>query len=203
MTIISKLEIEEVDGNSDLSKILASLAQLENLDCLILKGFRFRSMPSLDEVGILRSLTKLKLKGLLTRLPSANSFPPNISYLTLVNTSLDEDPMPELEKLPNLIYLKLRNAYTGRQMMISRGSFPILQILCIGELWHLRNVQFGEGAMPELKRLDIDNTPYLKNVPEEMITSVSQLKLLTTKRIATKIRESGLIFKIRYVDMHP
>ncbi|KAH6757316.1 hypothetical protein C2S52_023522 [Perilla frutescens var. hirtella] len=116
MISLRRLGIEEVDENSNVSKLFASLAELENLYYLILRGFRFRSMPSLDELGLLKNITKLKLKGCLTRLPSATNFPPNIFSLSLVNSCLDEDPIPILEMLPQLSDLKLQNAYTGHEM---------------------------------------------------------------------------------------
>ncbi|KAH6804139.1 hypothetical protein C2S51_032386 [Perilla frutescens var. frutescens] len=205
MKSLRKLGIEELDGTSDISRLFASLAKLKNLDCLILRGFRFRSMPSLDKLGILRRLTQLKLDGLLTKLPSANNFPPNIAYLTLVNSSLDEDPMPELGKLSNLFGLKLRNAFTGEQMVISRCKFAKLQVLCIGEFCHLRNLQVGEGAMPMLKRLEISSCPYLETLPKTigLMTNLKELKMVTTKKIATKIRELGLISEIGDVDIQP
>ncbi|KAH6833096.1 hypothetical protein C2S53_020655, partial [Perilla frutescens var. hirtella] len=116
MISLRRLGIEEVDENSNVSKLFASLAELENLYRLILRGFRFRSMPSLDELGLLKNITKLKLEGCLTRLPSANNFPPKLCKLVLVNSCLDEDPIPILEMLPQLSDLKLQNAYTGHEM---------------------------------------------------------------------------------------
>ncbi|KAH6760328.1 hypothetical protein C2S51_017277 [Perilla frutescens var. frutescens] len=205
MNSLRKLGVEDLDGSSNISKLFASLVKLGNLDCLILRGFRFRSMPSLDELGILGRLTQLKLDGLLTKLPSAVKFPPNIRYLTLVNSSLDEDPMPELGKLSKLLYLELRNAFIGTQMMVSHDMFGELQVLCIGEMWHLRNLRVEEGAMPMLKQLEISSCPYLETLPEEigLMSNLEKLKMVTMKNIAVMIRESGLTSKIRHVDIQP
>ncbi|XP_057802164.1 probable disease resistance protein At1g58390 [Salvia miltiorrhiza] len=105
LKFLKKLGIEGLDGNSDVSKLFVSLADLIKLKHLILRGYRFRSMPCLDELAILHTLKTLKLDGLLARLPT--SFPRSLESLTLVNSCLDEDPMPLLGKLSGLQYLKL------------------------------------------------------------------------------------------------
>ncbi|XP_057801887.1 probable disease resistance protein At1g58602 [Salvia miltiorrhiza] len=201
LTMLGKLGIEGLDGNSDVSKLFASLANMRSLEHLILRGYRFRSMPCLDRLGILQSVGTLKLDGLLGRLPT--SFPPNIESLTLVNSCLDEDPMPLLEKLPELKYLKLRNAYTGQQMVILPKGFPGLTVLCIEELWNLRNVQCGEGAIFQLEKLEIHDCPYLVTLPNSLVLFLKKLKMVTTKSIAAKIKNSDLISKIGMVNINP
>ncbi|XP_057801865.1 putative disease resistance protein At1g58400 isoform X2 [Salvia miltiorrhiza] len=197
LRFLEKLGIEELDGNSDVSKLFVSLADLEYLKHLILRGYRFRSMPCLDELAILHILKTLKIDGLLARLP--RSFPPNIESLTLANSCLDEDPMSQLAgKLPELKYLRLQNAYTGKHMVILYDCFPNLEVVCLEELWNLRKVErdlwFG--------RLEIKNCPNLETLPES-IKYLQELKMVTTKIIATKIRMSGLISKMTEVDINP
>ncbi|XP_057803014.1 disease resistance RPP8-like protein 3 [Salvia miltiorrhiza] len=205
LTLLKKLGIEELDGNSDVSKLFPSLVVLEGLKHLILRGYRFRSMPCLDELSILHRLETLKLDGILARLPT--SFPPKIKSLTLVNSCLDEDPMPLLGKLPKLKYLKLRNAYTGQQMVILHSSFQWLQVLCIEELCNLRNIQVEKSAMGLLwfTKLEIHDCPNLDALPEEIVSkfSFTELKMVTTKSIATKMRNSDLISKIKVVNINP
>ncbi|XP_057803011.1 probable disease resistance protein At1g58602 [Salvia miltiorrhiza] len=203
LTRLEKLGIEELDGNSDVSKLFVSLADLKNLKHLILRGYRFRSMPCLDELRILQSVRTLKLDGCLARLP--RSFPPNIVSLTLVNSYLDEDPMPLLGKLCCLEYLKLRNAYTGQQMVILVGGFPELEVLYIEELWNLRNVQVAESGMIWLTKLLIYDCPYLDTLQEAIgsFSFLNELKMVTTKSIAANIRNSDLISKIRTMNINP
>ncbi|KAL8557689.1 hypothetical protein ACS0TY_004962 [Phlomoides rotata] len=165
MTCLRKLGIQELNQQSNISYLLESLAHLRNLVCLNLKGFRFNMMPSLNEVGYLGNLTQLKMDGLLAALPGVDDFPPNLCYLTLVNTSLDQDPMPVVEKLSKLLYVKLRNAYTGDRMVISQQGFPRLKVMRMGEFSHLRNVYVEAGAMPVLQRWEINGCPYLENLP--------------------------------------
>ncbi|XP_057802292.1 disease resistance RPP8-like protein 3 isoform X2 [Salvia miltiorrhiza] len=199
---LKKLGIEGLDGNSDVSKMMTSLADLKKLKHLILRGYRFRSMPCLDELRILQSVRTLKLDGLLARLPT--NLPPNIRYLTLVNSYLDEDPMPLLAKLKTLEYLKLRNAYVGLEMVILDNEFPGLEVLCIEELWNLRNVQCGKDAMYWLKKLEIQDCPYLDTLPKAigLMNHLKELKMVTTKSIATKMRNSDLISDISIVNIN-
>ncbi|XP_057802283.1 probable disease resistance protein At1g58602 [Salvia miltiorrhiza] len=202
-TSLKKLGIQELDENSDVSKLFVSLAMVESLKHLILRGYRFRSMPCLDELGIIKRLDTLKLDGLLVRLP--RSFPRYLKSLTLVNSCLDEDPMPLLGKLSNLKYLKLRNAYTGQQMVILHSGFPRLKVLFIEELWNLRNVQCGKGAMRWLQRLEIHDCPDLDTLPEEIVSFkfLKEIKMVTTKIIAAKIKNSDLISEIMIVNLNP
>ncbi|XP_057802171.1 disease resistance RPP8-like protein 3 [Salvia miltiorrhiza] len=198
-----KLGIEELDGNSDVRKLFASLVVFKRLNHLILKGYRFRSMPCLDDLRILHRLEKLKLDGLLARLPT--NLPQSLKSLTLVNSCLDEDPMPLLGKLPKLEYLKLRNAYTGQQMVILHDTFPRLEVLCMEELWNLRNVQCGKDAKYRLRKLEIHDCPYLDTLSEVIwsFRSMKEMKMVTTKSIAAKMKNSDSISKIAMVNINP
>ncbi|XP_057802880.1 probable disease resistance protein At1g59620 [Salvia miltiorrhiza] len=155
MIRLKKLGIEEIDENSNVSKLFASLVELKNLGTLILRGFRFRSMPCLDQLGILEGIHTLKLEGLLPKLPvSGTSFPRFLRSLTLVDSCLDEDPMPLLgAKLTMLKHLKLRNAYTGQEMVISE-YMHYLEVLCLEEMWNMRNVEIFRGRLYQLEKLD-------------------------------------------------
>ncbi|XP_057802096.1 disease resistance RPP8-like protein 3 [Salvia miltiorrhiza] len=202
MEFLKKLGIEGLDGNSDVSKLFVSLADMEYLRHLILRGYRFRNMPCLDYLGILHNVRTLKLDGLLARLPT--NLPPYIESLTLIDSCLDKDPMPLLEKLLNLSYLKLRNAYTGQQIVILDDGFPHLRVLCIEELWNLRYVQCGKDAMDWLEKLEIHDCPYLDTLPETIMSScLVEIKMVTTKSIAAKIRKSDFMSEIEVVNINP
>ncbi|KAG8380406.1 hypothetical protein BUALT_Bualt06G0012000 [Buddleja alternifolia] len=199
---LCKLGIE-LNKNSDVSKLFTSLAILENLLCLNLRVPNYGSFPSLDGLHILKRLTRLKLDGILTTLPS--SFPPNLSCLTLVGTFLDMDPMPGLEKLPKLLYLKFDGgAYSGEEMMISHEGFPRLKVLNLSDL-SLKNPRVAKGAMPELKRLEIYKCPSMHSLPEELrsMTSLQELKMVTSVEIASKLRgeDSHIISNIPNINL--
>ncbi|XP_047947285.1 disease resistance protein RPP8-like [Salvia hispanica] len=203
MTSLRKLGIEEVDENSDVSKLFASLARLSKYECLILRGFRFNIMPCLDEIGVLDKLIKLRLDGRLTRLPSAIKCLGGLTYLVLVNTCLEEDPMPVLKSIRYLQVIKLRNAYTGRKMTIGPNYIGCLKVLRINELWNLRDIQVEYLAC--LEELEIKNCPLIKTLPDDnkSLSGLKKLKMVTTKDIATKIRKLDFISKIAKVDISP
>ncbi|XP_047949711.1 probable disease resistance protein At1g58602 [Salvia hispanica] len=205
MTSLVKLGIDEIDENSHTSKLFASLAMLKRFRTFNLRGFRFRSMPCLDEIGVLDSLYKLRLDGRLARLPSAIGSHRWISYFVLVNTCLDEDPMQVLQKMRRLKVIKLRNAYTGRQMVIAESSLKSLRILRINELWNLRDVRVEGDGMSFLQQLEIKNCPHLDNLPKWIcwMRFLKKFSMVTTKHIATKIRNSRLISNILEVDISP
>ncbi|XP_042008876.1 probable disease resistance protein At1g58602 [Salvia splendens] len=199
------LGIEDVDENSDVGKLFASLAKFPNIDALSVRGFRFRSMPCLDEIGGIQRLKVLKVDGRIGRLPNADNLPQEIEYIALINTCLDEDPMPILEKLSSLSKLKLRNAYTGQEMVIQQGGFPKLDALDINELWNLRMIQVGVYGMWSLKKLEINNCPHLETLPKRIrwLSELQKFKMVTTKHNATKIRNSGLTSEIIEEDIQP
>ncbi|XP_047952604.1 probable disease resistance RPP8-like protein 2 [Salvia hispanica] len=100
LTSLEKLGVHDLDGNTRVRNLFWLLPGLKKFRHLILRGHRFRSMPCLDGFGIVKDLETLKLDGHLDRLP--NSFPSKLTYLTLANSCLNEDPMPLLGKLPHL-----------------------------------------------------------------------------------------------------
>ncbi|KAJ4801625.1 Disease resistance protein RPP8 [Rhynchospora pubera] len=82
----------------------------------------------------------------------ASSFPKYLVKLTLIESNLKEDPMPELGRLKNLQKLRLENTvYTGSEMICPVG-FPVLQTLWLN-LSVTNSLTIMEGVMPKLKRL--------------------------------------------------
>ncbi|XP_047945622.1 disease resistance protein RPP13-like isoform X2 [Salvia hispanica] len=205
MICLQKLGIEEIDGNADVSKLFASLCRLKSLEGLTLRGFRFMSMPCLDELYVNR-LHRVKLDGLLaTTLPRALRDSLRIKELNLVNTCLEEDPMWLLTKLFYLCRLKLQNAYIGREMLIEFRQFQNLKFLRISELWNLRSVYVTHSHLSKLSQLEINNCPHLETLPEEIVwmEHLRKFAMVTTKHIATKIRSSSILSKIVEVDISP
>ncbi|KAL7236952.1 hypothetical protein ACSBR1_020106 [Camellia fascicularis] len=102
---------------------------LNNSNCLLQYSFFWISgdFQTEEEQSLLRQLLgchhlcQLSLWGylnLVSKFP--DHFPPNLTYLRVGNTELEEDPMPTLEKLPNLRSLFLDwNSYIGKEMVCS------------------------------------------------------------------------------------
>ncbi|KAL1552106.1 putative disease resistance protein [Salvia divinorum] len=158
-----------------LKRARASLERMANLVKLQLMWDLSLSIePSM--IPRLSGLTKLKLRGRMRRCPDPGVFPPNLTYLTLVETFLEEDPMTELGKLPKLEYLKLTGyACLGERMRVLHGGFPSLRGLSIKDMYFLKGIDVEEGGMPELKLLRIRHCPALKttNLPQRILASLS------------------------------
>jgi disease resistance protein RPM1 len=97
-------------GNLSLDTIaifdsISALLQLRSL-YLRAEGAEF---PTLSQLGSLHSLVKLHLKGGITRLPSLQEFPRNLSQLTLEYTHLEQVSIEVLEKLPKLSIFRLKS----------------------------------------------------------------------------------------------
>lgn len=198
MTSLRKLGIR-MDEISDVCKLFASLATLENLHRLSLRNY---TSPNMEGLGVLHRITQLTLGGRITELPS--SFPPNLSSLSLDGTFLERDPMQVLQRMPKLLYLKMRVAYKGQEMVISGNGFPRLKVLILCLIRRLRSLHIGEGAMPELTRLEIYGCPNL-SLPKEVntMTKLEELKMVTTTEMASKLRgvDSYIISNIPSVHL--
>ncbi|XP_039173858.1 LOW QUALITY PROTEIN: probable disease resistance RPP8-like protein 2 [Eucalyptus grandis] len=114
---------------------------------------------------------KLSIFGNIEKLLEHKSLPEQLRKLVLINSKLEEDPMPILEKLPHLVFLMLGcDAFLGKEMVCSAGGFPQLKHLFFGELRNLEEWRAAEGAVPHLSRLGIFDCPKLKVVPSHVST---------------------------------
>ncbi|KAL0402519.1 UNVERIFIED_CONTAM: putative disease resistance RPP8-like protein 2 [Sesamum latifolium] len=175
LTSVYNLSIN-LGENLDIDELCTSLAKMENLISLRLNGSVERNIRSLDQLTNLHRLTKLKINGLVAKLPSASNFPPNLSYLILQG-----------------------------QMVISQDGFPRLRVLSLNYLKFLKNIQLEKGAMAELNRLEIIRSPLLESLPEELrfMTNLKELKMETTQQLASKLQgvNSHIISNIPSVEL--
>ncbi|KAJ1700688.1 hypothetical protein LUZ63_000467 [Rhynchospora breviuscula] len=115
-----------------------------------------------------QNLQTLYLQGALgVNKVEASLFPVYLVKLTLINSNLKEDPMPELGRLKNLQKLQLRGDVCKSEMICTVG-FPILQTLI---LFHLKvpSLTIMEGVMPKLKHLTKENQRKITiNLPREL-----------------------------------
>ena len=84
---------------------------------------------------------RLSLGAELSRLPEYNSFPPNLTKLSLWGSRLVEDPMPTLGNLLHLQLLRLPYTYFGREIICLAESFPRLKYLMISHFPNLEEVE--------------------------------------------------------------
>ncbi|XP_073104125.1 disease resistance RPP8-like protein 3 isoform X2 [Elaeis guineensis] len=159
---------------------------LEKMDSLFSFSMTMRELPRDIFFAHARHLQKLRSLYLIgpfqqQQFPDSSQFPPNLTKLMLEGSTLEQDPMPVLEKLPNLRLLALRwGAYAGRSMSCSAGGFPRLQHLILSCLNDLEEWRVGVGAMPCLTHLTIDGCRKLKMLPEGLqhVTTLRELKLI-------------------------
>ncbi|XP_039119260.1 probable disease resistance protein At1g58390 [Dioscorea cayenensis subsp. rotundata] len=163
LTNLLKLKIYDVsnDHASALSSSLQKLGRLIQGDVIPLDNI-------ITAFSNQHCLKKLKLNGRLNckELPRTDVFPHPLVKLTLINSNLEQDPMPTLEKLQSLKYLQLFRSYIGKKMICSATGFPQLLTLDIEYFLELEEWKIEEKAMPCLKYLNLSACLELKVVLE-------------------------------------
>ncbi|KAK9987891.1 hypothetical protein SO802_028130 [Lithocarpus litseifolius] len=161
-----------VCGKLELGNLyyLQTLENVQPKTIQIPTGFKFNRLRDLDVdtteqaqedglhilVSICPYIYKLTLYGVIKKFPEVHQFSLNIAEMSLTLTSLEEDPMAILEKLPNLKSLRCSHkAFLGKKMVCSERGFPWLQSLCLFGFYELEELRVEEGAMPSLQRLKI------------------------------------------------
>ncbi|KAH0692473.1 hypothetical protein KY285_019570 [Solanum tuberosum] len=117
---------------------LNNISSLKNLCTLRLICRESESFPSLEFVNCCEKLQRLRLEGVIEKLPDL--FPNSITTMVLRDSKLAEDPMPILGMLPNLRNLDLFRAYEGKEIICSDNSFSQLEFLI---LYHLEKQKDG------------------------------------------------------------
>ncbi|KAL3599260.1 hypothetical protein D5086_007178 [Populus alba] len=169
-----------IRGNlcSDTIKIFDSISALLQLRSLYLRA-EGAEFPSLVQLGSLRSLIKLHLRGGISQLPSQQDFPPNLSQLTLEHTQLEQESIEILEKLPKLSILRFKaESYSKEKLTISADGFPQLEFLEFNSLESLHEFKIEENAVPRLESFLIVNCKGLRMLPEEMTFVATLHKLV-------------------------
>nr|KYP50498.1 putative disease resistance RPP8-like protein 2 [Cajanus cajan] len=153
------------------------IAQLNQLHSLRLRSVNEIGSPKkliLYDMSKLENLSSLQLFGKLKDKLHLNSFPKNLTDLTLSESKLSDDPMPKLQSLFKLKSLCFyADSYKGRSMVCITDSFPQLQVL---RFWNLRELQewdVKEGAMPSLVEFEARSCRNL-----EFPTGLKHLKTL-------------------------
>ncbi|KAK3429271.1 hypothetical protein EUGRSUZ_E00680 [Eucalyptus grandis] len=128
---------------------VGKLTNLQKLNVLDEKDTCSWTEGELSKMSKYSHSCKLSIDGIIEKLPEHTSLPQQLRKLVLINSELEEDPMPILEKLNNLVFLMLGDqAFKGKKME-----------------W-----KAAEGAVPHLSRLGIDQCPKLRMVPSHVST---------------------------------
>ncbi|KAJ3687660.1 hypothetical protein LUZ61_016824 [Rhynchospora tenuis] len=166
-------DITDTETNTNKFPILNNMRKLGLKNCKNwdLVSCRLGAMPSLIFLGIegenipekivyptslpnYMNLQTLCLVGKWSEgiILEASLFPSHLVKLKLVDSELEQDPMPELGKLNSLIKLVLSGGvYTGEQLFCPEG-FPVLQTLELS-VDSLEKLTVMNGVMPKLKYL--------------------------------------------------
>lgn len=182
------------------------ILQLRKLQCLHLRSVNGSSEPSILELGAIAELPNLCELYLLGRLRSDYSFPPQLKYLTLSISELEQDPMPMLGQLRHLKSLRLLGkSYAGQQMTCLLEGFPELRVLVLWQLENLEEWIVEEGAMPSLRKLDLRGCNRLQQ-PEglQLITTLKEVILTDmSDEFVKKFEEVVVNASVRVQELNP
>ncbi|KAL1207489.1 Disease resistance protein RPP8 [Cardamine amara subsp. amara] len=185
MTKLRNLSVS-LTGSCTIETLLSSLRKLRNLERLdVIDYFRSRADSVGEFVLDFIHLKEIVLFMRMPRFPDQFRFPPHLAHIALWYCSMEEDPMPVLEKLLHLKSVRLLSgAFIGRRMVCSKGGFPQLSALEISEESELEEWIVEEGSMPCLRSLTIENCKKLKELPDGLkyITSLKELKIEGMKK---------------------
>ncbi|KAL3505955.1 hypothetical protein ACH5RR_031337 [Cinchona calisaya] len=136
--------IAELFGQEKGSTLLRQLFCCSNLQHLLLIGHLGQKLPDYD-----------------------SNFFRNLLDLRLDSSTLEEDPMQTLEKLPNLERLWFWNhVFVGKEMVCHSTGFPQLRLLLLHHLHYVEKWTVEKGAMPNLSHLEIQCCESLGMIPQ-------------------------------------
>ncbi|CAA7400530.1 unnamed protein product [Spirodela intermedia] len=197
LTSLRELKIRGIKDchHPALSSWLPKFPRLKKL------GLRGESIPDcLSTPSSFPSLEVLWLSGKVRRPPQQSSsgsdqWPPNLTGLRLLKTSLGQDSIAALEKLPELKHLLLGPwSYEGNEMICSRGGFPKLESLVLNGLHELERWVIEAGAMPRLRKLEIISCTKLAMLPKglQQMAALKELVLLyMSAEICSRAEKEG------------
>ncbi|KDP31047.1 hypothetical protein JCGZ_11423 [Jatropha curcas] len=184
LTLLRRLGVMDV-AEENAGELYASIMKMKGLFCLSLEATFFNKQhlvlsESFTPPPLLR---KLRLEGLLEKIPSWLGSMENLTKLRLGFSHLSENPTSVLQLLPNLRILTLWQAYDAKQLgkeFCKAGGFPKLEILSIASHVLEEWTELEEGALPSLQYLHFHNCLSLRMLPEglQSVTTLKQLDLL-------------------------
>ncbi|KAK6249569.1 hypothetical protein SCA6_003574 [Theobroma cacao] len=181
---LRKVGIIDVTGEN-VGEVFASIGNMQGLLCLSLVGKYVNPQQVLvlpDSISPPPTIRKLRLDGLLQKLPQWLGSMKMLTKLRLGFSYLSENPMLVLHLLPNLTRLTLWQAYVSKQLgkeFCRVGWFPKLEFLQIAsdvlEEW----TEIEKGALPSLNCLHFHCCSKLRMLPEglQFVTTLKHLYL--------------------------
>ncbi|KAH7550508.1 hypothetical protein ACOSQ2_024437 [Xanthoceras sorbifolium] len=172
-------------AEEDVSELFASIMMMQNLLSLSLEakyGRNQETLVLLESFSPPPLLRKLRLEGILEKIPNWFSSMENLTNLRLGFSHLSENPTLVLQLLPNLKILTLWHAYETRQLgkeFCRIGGFPKLEDLIIASYDLEEWTELEEGALPSLKCLHFHSCLKLRMLPEglQFVTTLNKLNI--------------------------
>uniref|UniRef100_A0A0D9ZV88 NB-ARC domain-containing protein n=1 Tax=Oryza glumipatula TaxID=40148 RepID=A0A0D9ZV88_9ORYZ len=123
-----------------------------------------------DDLGALtcpsHHLEKLLLNGRLQDImlesPLLKQTANSLKLLSLENSMLNADPLPQFSCSCNLVALTLSNAFAGKQLHFRDGWFPMLQQLDLSDLCNVELITIEEHSIKKLSELSLSKMTGLK-----------------------------------------
>ncbi|KAG2297987.1 hypothetical protein Bca52824_034459 [Brassica carinata] len=184
-----------LNGECTSEKLSSSLRGLSKLEKFTLVASDKSHVYNGGDVT--RDCNHLKHLTLVMHMPRSlerDQFPPSLAHICLQYCSMEEDPMPILEKLLHLESVDLsEGCFVGRRMVCSESGFPRLCALQISKQEELEEWIVEEGSMPCLLTLTINKCEKLKELPDGLkyITCLKELKIQRMNKEWTKKLEPG------------
>ncbi|KAG2317072.1 hypothetical protein Bca52824_020194 [Brassica carinata] len=194
----------ELTGESSLETLSATIGGLTHLEDLYVIYEGAKGTKEWRTLLDFSNLKQLALDVRIKLLSEELQFPSRVTRLYLSNCSLEEDPMPILEKLSQLKELEfLPQCFSGKRMVCSAGGFPQLQRLSFWGLKEWEEWIVEDGSMPLLHDLYIRACPKLKELPDglQFITALKELTLSTMgDQWKEKLLEGGEdYYKVKHI----
>ncbi|MCH80081.1 disease resistance protein [Trifolium medium] len=147
----------------------SSINEMQHLEILVVQsrnnGAHYEVID-LDLISLPTKLRKLKLMGILQKLPEWIPKLQNLVELFLGHSRLPEDSLKSLNCLQHLLSLTFQmHSYEGLFWHFEDGWFQKLKELNAIYLQELRFVIIDKGALPSLKKLNFGILWNLENIP--------------------------------------
>lgn len=121
-----------------------------------------------------------RLQDIMLESPLFKQTANSLKLLSLENSMLNADPLPQLSCSCNLVALTLSNAFAGKQLHFHDGWFPMLQQLDLSDLCNVELITIEEHSIKKLSELSLSKMTGLKEVPNGIafLTSLQKLSLV-------------------------
>ncbi|KAK1605803.1 hypothetical protein QYE76_029476 [Lolium multiflorum] len=153
-----------------MAAFLAQMARLTSLT-LIVNSMPAEMVKIFANMPHLVDLTMYEFH-VLDKLPESHHFPQKLRRLCLYARTINEDPLPILQKLPCLVVLVLKG-YGGQTMSCSTQGFPELQELELARNFNTKEWRMQFGSMRKLTSLKLGNFSKMKELPKRCCIQTS------------------------------